>query len=138
MKSSITIIIAILCLNSCAIFGQQSATNTVEKCGFLPHCVSSKDDRSRFKIEHHKFSSSKEDMHKKLLTYLKQQKNVDIVKIEESYIHATYTSKRMKFIDDVEFELRNGVMHIRSISRIGIGDWGVNRKRVTKILKDLK
>ena len=52
----------------------------------------------------------------------------------DSYVSATYMSKIFKFVDDVE--LRNtgqGVVHIRSASRVGYSDRGENRKRVERI-----
>ncbi len=137
MKNVISISFLLLSLSSCAIFGQQSAKHTVEKCGFLPHCVSSKDDRERFKIPGHKYSGTKIDMHNKILAYLRKQENVTIKKIAKNYIHAVYSSKLMGFKDDVEFEVQEEIVHIRSISRIGISDLGVNRERVNKILKVL-
>ena len=40
-----------------------------------------------------------------------------------------------RFVDDVEFHLRSaeGVIAVRSASRIGTSDFGVNRRRVERI-----
>jgi uncharacterized protein (DUF1499 family) len=48
------------------------------------------------------------------------------------YLHAESTSLIWRFKDDVEFRYDSaaGVIHVRSASRIGRGDLGVNRKRV--------
>jgi len=50
----------------------------------------------------------------------------------ESYLAVTFTSGFFKFVDD--FELRidqaNNLLHVRSASRVGHSDMGVNRKRV--------
>lgn len=52
----------------------------------------------------------------------------------ESYISATYMSKIFKFVDDVELrDAGDGTIHIRSGSRVGYSDRGVNRKRVESI-----
>lgn len=58
-----------------------------------------------------------------------------IVKQESDYVYAQCTTALMQFTDDVEFWLdRNaGVIHVRSASRIGHGDRGVNRARVEAI-----
>ncbi len=58
-----------------------------------------------------------------------------IVNVEGDYLHATCTSLVFRFVDDVEFRLDReaGVMHVRSASRVGYGDLGVNRRRVEKI-----
>jgi len=51
----------------------------------------------------------------------------------DSYIAATYMSKLFKFVDDVELRADGDVVHIRSGSRVGYSDNGVNRKRVETI-----
>ncbi|MEM9702317.1 MAG: peroxidase family protein, partial [Planctomycetota bacterium] len=49
---------------------------------------------------------------------------------DESYLHATVRSQRVGFVDDLECLLHDGAVHVRSASRIGHGDHGVNRARV--------
>jgi uncharacterized protein (DUF1499 family) len=53
----------------------------------------------------------------------------------EVYLHAIFTSKGLRFKDDVEFlvNLEEGVVHYRSGSRVGSGDMGVNRNRYEAI-----
>lgn len=52
----------------------------------------------------------------------------------DDYISATYMSKLFKFIDDVEVRSESSTLcHIRSASRIGYSDRGVNRRRVEYI-----
>ncbi len=45
---------------------------------------------------------------------------------------------RLGFIDDVQFlaDEKAGVIHVRSASRIGYWDLGVNRKRIENIRKE--
>lgn len=49
------------------------------------------------------------------------------------YISATYMTKLFKFVDDVELRADGDVLQIRSGSRVGHSDNGVNRKRVATI-----
>jgi len=51
----------------------------------------------------------------------------------DDYLSATYMSPIFKFVDDVEIRRDGGVTHIRSASRVGYSDNGINRKRVEKI-----
>ena len=52
----------------------------------------------------------------------------------DSYLSATYMSKIFKFVDDVEIRHeKEDIWHIRSASRVGYSDRGVNRKRVEAI-----
>ena len=54
-----------------------------------------------------------------------------------AYVHAESTSLVWRFVDDVEFRYDSsaGIIHVRSASRIGRGDRGVNRKRVEGLRK---
>lgn len=58
-----------------------------------------------------------------------------VIERRADYVYAEFTSKWLGFVDDVEFYLdeKAGVIHVRSASRIGRGDWGVNRQRVEAI-----
>jgi uncharacterized protein (DUF1499 family) len=62
-------------------------------------------------------------------------KRVRIVTAEECYLHAEFTSALFRFVDDVEFLLDDGTktIHVRSASRVGYSDLGVNRRRVEAI-----
>ena len=62
-----------------------------------------------------------------------------IEKEEDNYLHAVFISKLIRFRDDVEaFWLEEeGVVHIRSRSRVGYGDLGVNRDRVEYLREQL-
>jgi len=52
----------------------------------------------------------------------------------DSYLSATYMSKIFKFVDDVEIRHdKDNVWHIRSASRVGYSDRGINKKRVEAI-----
>lgn len=58
-----------------------------------------------------------------------------LVRHESDYFHAEFSTLWLRFTDDVEFYLDEGrgVIELRSASRIGSGDWGVNRARVEAI-----
>ncbi len=58
-----------------------------------------------------------------------------VVKSEPGYLYAQFTSKLMKFVDDVEFwfDPAANVIQVRSASRVGRGDMGVNRKRIEAV-----
>lgn len=62
-----------------------------------------------------------------------------IVKSESDYLYAQVTTPLMRFVDDVEFWLdpADKVVHVRSASRIGEEDLGVNRARVEAIRQAL-
>lgn len=56
----------------------------------------------------------------------------------DDYISATFMSKLFKFVDDVELRRDGDKTHIRSSSRVGYSDNGINAKRVEAIRASLK
>ena len=56
-------------------------------------------------------------------------------KREAGYLYATYTTRLMKYVDDVEFwfDPAKQVVQVRSASRVGRKDFGVNRARIEAI-----
>ena len=59
----------------------------------------------------------------------------EIVSKDDHYVAATFTSSLFKFVDDVEARLdkENSLIHLRSASREGYSDLGVNAKRIAAI-----
>jgi uncharacterized protein (DUF1499 family) len=58
-----------------------------------------------------------------------------IVRAEPTYLYAQFQTRWLRFVDDAEFFADEGakVIHVRSASRIGRGDLGVNRARIEAI-----
>ena len=60
-----------------------------------------------------------------------------IQKESDSYLAATFTSSIFRFVDDLEFRIDSDqkIIHMRSASRVGYSDRGVNRKRIEQVKK---
>ena len=58
-----------------------------------------------------------------------------IVERRDDYLYAQFTTALMRFVDDVEFwfDPAAGVVQVRSASRVGRQDFGVNRARIENI-----
>ena len=71
----------------------------------------------------------------RLKAVLADQKRTQLVAEEADYLHAECASLVFRFVDDLEFYLdRLGKrIHVRSASRAGKYDFGVNRRRVEAI-----
>ena len=71
----------------------------------------------------------------KLGAVLQALDRVTIIKVEETYLHAEFRSKTMGYVDDFEARVDTAasVIHVRSASRVGRRDMGVNRARVEAI-----
>ena len=70
-----------------------------------------------------------------LVAVLGSLARVTVVTKTENYIHAEARSALFRFVDDVEFlfDDATNTIHVRSASRLGYSDLGVNRKRVETI-----
>ncbi len=55
------------------------------------------------------------------------------------YVHAEARTSLMRFVDDMEFQLRSdeNLIAVRSASRLGLSDLGANKKRLQAIRKAL-
>ena len=75
----------------------------------------------------------------KVKSIVENSPRTKIVELDGDYLHAEVTSRIMKYVDDLEISFlpeKNNLI-IRSESRVGDGDFGVNRKRVDLIINEL-
>ncbi len=100
--------------------------NHLATCPASPNCVSSVDTRQSHYI---KPIDSSINALKKLLLTLTQAK---IISEHKDYIYAEFNSDILKFVDDVEFayDPTSKLINVRSASRLGHSDFGVNRNRI--------
>lgn len=59
----------------------------------------------------------------------------EVVEVRDDYLYARFTTRWLKFVDDAEFwvDPEAQVLQVRSASRLGQRDFGVNRARVEAI-----
>ncbi len=104
-------------------------------CPDSPNCVSSQSADPRHAIDPIRYEGTAQKARERLVQAISGMKRARIVVAEERYIHAELTSAFFRFVDDVEFLLDDGTrtIHVRSASRVGYSDFGVNRRRVEEI-----
>ena len=63
----------------------------------------------------------------------------NIVEQSSDYMYVEFTSRLMRYVDDVEFlyDSASNQTHVRSASRLGYSDLGANRKRIEAIRTQL-
>jgi len=106
-------------------------TERLAPCKASPNCVSSQADPSD--QEHYIAPLAlKGDAIAAVRKAVESMPRTSIVRVEPGYLYAEFQSKLMGFVDDVEFlaDPAAGVVHVRSASRLGRRDFGVNRNRV--------
>jgi len=104
-------------------------------CPDSPNCVSSQSDDPRHTIAPLRYEGTAKKARELLIKVVLGMKRSRIVIAEELYLNTEFTSAFLRFVDDVEFLLDDGekLIHVRSASRVGYSDFGVNRKRVEEI-----
>lgn len=104
-------------------------------CPGTPNCVSSQSTDPKSQIAPLTFADSPQQAIARLKTVIEAQPRTKLITAEGNYLYAEFTSALMGFVDDVEFYLDEAanVIHVRSASRLGQSDLGVNRKRVETI-----
>ncbi|MNR58817.1 hypothetical protein D3C85_1799120 [compost metagenome] len=60
-----------------------------------------------------------------------------VVEQQERYLRAEFTSLVFRFVDDVEFLIGEQQIDVRSASRLGHSDFGVNRERIERLRRQL-
>ena len=75
----------------------------------------------------------------KLKNVLQSLPDVTLVDSRADYLYVQFTTRVMKFVDDAEFwfDAENGVIQVRSSSRVGSSDFGVNRQRIEALRERL-
>ena len=104
-------------------------------CPDSPNCVSSQStDSARF-IEPLRYTSNLANARQKLIELLKDSIRTRLISVETDYIHTEFRSLIFNFVDDVEFYFssEDRIIHVRSASRTGYYDFGVNRRRVERL-----
>ena len=105
------------------------------ECPHTPNCVNSQAKDDEHLIQPILFIGRSEEAKARLIKILDELKRTKVVVAQNNYIHAEFVSKVFRFIDDVEFyfpetEGKETTIHVRSASRVGHSDFGVNRKRI--------
>jgi uncharacterized protein (DUF1499 family) len=109
-------------------------------CPKSPNCVSSEAKDKRHAIESFHIKGDPSASWTLIQDEIASMPRWRIVKATNNYIHAECKSRIFRFIDDLELYLNpsNGIISIRSASRIGYTDFGTNRRRVEHLRSRLR
>ncbi len=108
-------------------------------CPSSPNCVSSRTSNTDHAIAPISFKQAipLADAMQALKQALLSLPRTEIINETPTYLYAEATTKIMRFVDDVEFLFEDKAMitevHVRSASRLGYRDFGVNRERIELI-----
>lgn len=103
--------------------------NQLAGCPDSPNCVCSFESRDSHRVAPLNATLAQ------VKAALAQMPRVQIVQEDGDYLYAEFTTRLMGYVDDVEFlaDPAQGIVHVRSASRLGYSDMGVNRERIEAI-----
>ncbi|QZZ20945.1 DUF1499 domain-containing protein [Leptothermofonsia sichuanensis E412] len=109
-------------------------------CPSTPNCVSSQAVDATHVIAPLRYNGSSEAAFNQLRSVIRSLPAAQVITESDRYLYAEFTSALMGFVDDVEFFLDEdaNVIQVRSASRLGESDLGVNRQRIEAIRATLK
>ncbi len=103
-------------------------------CPESPNCVSSYETDAEHGIDPLQFTGSVVEARSRLKEVVAAMPRTSLITEEDNYLHFEFRSRVFRFVDDVEFLFdQNGTINLRSASRVGHSDLGVNRNRVEEI-----
>ncbi|MEM7207416.1 MAG: DUF1499 domain-containing protein [Pseudomonadota bacterium] len=108
---------------------------SLQICPDTANCVCSCEERESHRVDPIGFDGDTAPAMRALLTIINAQNGSVVVTQTHNYLHVTFKSRLIGYVDDVEFLINENTkkIDVRSASRIGQGDFGANRKRVENI-----
>ncbi|MDB3935375.1 DUF1499 domain-containing protein [Granulosicoccus sp.] len=117
-----------------------AAPESLAMCPSSPNCVSSQAVDEAKRVEAFQLNdASPADYQARLMSAVEADGGV-VKDSRDGYVWATYTSSVFRFVDDIEwlYHLGFSVFDVRSASRVGHSDLGVNSKRVERLREALE
>jgi uncharacterized protein (DUF1499 family) len=100
-----------------------------------PNAVSSQAGDEAHRVEPLRFDGDPHQAFARLRRLIAGWPGAAIVAESPGYLHAEFSTRWLRFVDDVELYLEGSakLIHVRSASRLGHSDLGTNRRRVEAI-----
>jgi uncharacterized protein (DUF1499 family) len=107
----------------------------LKPCPDRPNCVSSQASAEAQRVDALVFEGEADAALERIAALLRAMPRVRIVARAPGYLRAECVSRWWGFVDDLEFlvDSSQSRVHVRSASRLGYSDLGVNRRRVEAI-----
>ena len=109
-------------------------------CPSTPNCVSSDADDDAHRVDPFRLATSPEEAWRAVREEVEGLPRTSVVRETDGYLHAECASALFRYVDDLELHLRvpANEIAVRSASRVGRSDLGVNRRRVERLREALR
>ncbi len=118
------------------VYAKDTMTRQLKPCPESPNCVSTQGSQSKKLRDPIPFTGTPAAAREKLKRVVDGMSRTKLIEEDGNYLHYTFQTWPIPYIDDVEFLLdpEAGVIHYRSASRVGHSDLGVNSRRMKKVV----
>jgi uncharacterized protein (DUF1499 family) len=122
-------------LAACSGTRPMPMSDALAPCPASPNCVSSQATDAAHHVAPLPFTGDPGAAMRRLRAVIAAMPRTRIVAASDTALHAEFTSRLLRFVDDVDcvVDPAAGVIQIRSASRVGYSDLGANRTRVEAI-----
>ena len=116
-----------------------SSASGLAPCPDTPNCVSSRAVDEEHRIDPLPAPGGPEAALERVVEAIAGMRGGRVTEAGNGYLHAEFTSRIFRFRDDLEllYDNQRGVFDVRSASRVGRSDLGVNRRRVEALREKL-
>lgn len=132
MTKSLLFLLPSLVLAGCSNADNETlvlSERSLEPCGEKPNCVSTIDSRSDFNLSVFRLNRQGQANWEAIQHIALSLPGASLGQQSEHYIRVECRSKVFGFVDDFEVRLDGEELIVRSESRTGYSDFGVNRER---------
>ncbi len=141
MKKISLLIPMVLLINACSTAPKQLtfSPQSFSDCPASPNCVSSDAQDELHTIAPFELNVPADQAWAEIKATIMQLSRTHVVSETDGYLHAESRSLLFRFVDDLQFQLREqeGIIAVYSASRVGHSDFGVNRQRIEELRQQL-
>ncbi|MBU0990974.1 MAG: DUF1499 domain-containing protein [Proteobacteria bacterium] len=111
------------------------SNNRLHPCPETPNCVSSYAADRKASIHPLQYTGDRIQAKNRLKQIILKEPRATLITETDDYLHIEFKSLIFRFVDDVEFYFpdNESIVHVRSASRVGYSDLGINKKRIEHI-----
>ena len=132
--------LVVLALVAASVFSRRApelglVDGRLRPCPSSPNCVASEEVTGDRVVEPLAFEGDPKQALADLRALVEEMAGATVREATADYLHAEFRTSILRFVDDVEFRVdaADGVIHLRSASRVGHSDLGQNRRRAEAI-----
>ncbi|SON50607.1 conserved exported protein of unknown function [Vibrio tapetis subsp. tapetis] len=132
MLKTLSATFLVITLSACSKNVSSMADRTAEPCADKPNCVSTQDTRPDHHLASYELVSTDTNINAVEQAALTLH-NAKTAEKTQDYLRIECTSSVFRFVDDLEIRINDGRLLVRSESRTGHSDFGVNRERADSL-----